>query len=61
MKTNAPNEGSPLPETDRRAELIRLTREGLGLNPGELKEVVDPSYDLEAMRRADVPDYAGGL
>ena len=61
MKTNAAYDGSALPEDKRRAELIRLTREGLGLNPGELKEVVDPAYDLEAMRRADMPDYRSAV
>lgn len=55
MKTNAAYDGSALPEDKRRAELIRFTREGLGLKPGELKEVVEPAYDLEAMRRADMP------
>ena len=32
-----------LHELDRRAELIRLTREGLGLGPGEMKKVLDPA------------------
>lgn len=44
-----------LREMDRRAELIRITREGLGLEPGELKEVLDPAYDLEAMRLKETP------
>jgi hypothetical protein len=44
-----------LRELDRRAELIRLTREGLGLGPGELKEVLDPAYDLDAMRLKETP------
>jgi len=60
MKVSMPYEGNALPENERRAKLMRLTREGLGLKPGELKEVLDPAYDLEAMRWADVPDYAGG-
>lgn len=59
MKVNMPYEGNALPEDERRAELIRLTREGLGLKAGELKKVLDPAYDLEAMRRAEVPDYRG--
>lgn len=44
-----------LRELDRRAELIRLTREGLGLGPGELREVLDPAYDLDAMRLKETP------
>lgn len=32
-----------LRELDRRAELRRLTAEGLGLSPDELKEVFDPA------------------
>lgn len=59
MKAETIYDGNALPEDRRRVELIRLTREGLGLSPGELKEVLDPAYDLGAMRRADVPDYAG--
>ena len=58
MKMATYNENAA-PEPDRRAELIRLTRDGLGLSSGELKEVLDPAYDLEALRRADVPDHAG--
>ena len=37
-------------ELDRKAELIRLTRKGLGLASVELKEMMDPAYDLEAIR-----------
>ena len=37
-------------ELDRKAALIRLTRKGLGLESGELKEMMDPAYDLEAIR-----------
>jgi len=44
-----------LREMDRRAELVRITREGLGLKPGELREVLDPTYDLEAMRLRETP------
>jgi len=44
-----------LREVDRRTELLRLTREGLGLSPAELKETVDPAYDLEAMLLAETP------
>jgi Arc/MetJ family transcription regulator len=48
-----------LREMDRKAELIRLTREGLGLEAGELKEVMDPAYDLEAMRLKETPVHYG--
>ena len=44
-----------LREVDRRAELIRLTQEGLGMKPVELKKVLDPTYDLGAMRRKETP------
>lgn len=44
-----------LREIDRRSELLRLTQAGLGLAPEELKETVDPAYDLEAMRLSETP------
>ena len=44
-----------LREVDRRAELIRLTRDGLGLSPGDLKAVLNPAYNLEAMRMQETP------
>lgn len=44
-----------LREMDRRAKLTRLAAEGLGLGPGELKETVDPAYDLAAMRKRENP------
>lgn len=48
-----------LREMDRRAKLIRLSSAGLGLAPHELKETVDPLYDLEALRRHEVPTNYG--
>ena len=48
-----------LREMDRRAELIRLTKEGLGLSPDEIKESIDPAYDLEAMRLKETPVHYG--
>lgn len=48
-----------LRELDRKAQLIRLTKEGLGLSPGELKEAVDPTYTLEAMRLRETPVHYG--
>ena len=44
-----------LREMDRRAKLIKLSSAGLGLGPDELKEVLDPAYDLEAERRRETP------
>ena len=47
-----------LREMDRRAKLIKLSSAGLGLGPDELKETIDPVYDLEALRRRETPiDY----
>jgi Arc/MetJ family transcription regulator len=48
-----------LREMDRKAKLIKLTTAGLGLGPDELKEAVDPAYDLEAMRRSGTPTTYG--
>jgi hypothetical protein len=44
-----------LREMDRRAVLLKLCSEGLGLGPDELKESVDPAYHLEEMRRTETP------
>lgn len=44
-----------LREMDRRAKLIKLSSAGLGLGPDELKETVDPVYDLDALRRLETP------
>ena len=44
-----------LREMDRRAKLIKMSAAGLGLGPDELKETVDPVYDLEALRRNETP------
>ncbi len=44
-----------LREMDRRATLMSLSAGGLGLGPDELKETVDPAYDLAAMRRSETP------
>lgn len=44
-----------LREMDRRHTLARLTAEGLGLSPEELKETVDPAYDLAGMRQRETP------
>jgi Arc/MetJ family transcription regulator len=42
-----------LREMDRKAKLIQLSAAGLGLGPEELKEAIDPAYDLEARRRSE--------
>jgi Arc/MetJ family transcription regulator len=48
-----------LREMDRRAKLIKLSSAGLGLTPDELRESVDPVYDMEALRRREVPTSYG--
>ena len=48
-----------LREMDRRAKLMKLSSEGLGLSPDELKEAIDPGYDLEEMRRRETPTTYG--
>ena len=48
-----------LREMDRRARLMNLTAAGLGLGPDELKDVVDPAYNLEEMRRRETPVHYG--
>ena len=44
-----------LREMDRRARLIKLCHEGLGLAPEALHDAVDPAYDLEEARRLETP------
>jgi Arc/MetJ family transcription regulator len=44
-----------LREIDRKSKLVSLASEGLGLGPDELKETIDPAYDLEAMRKRETP------
>jgi Arc/MetJ family transcription regulator len=44
-----------LREFDRRAELKRLTAEGLGVTADELKDAFDPGYNLEEARRTETP------
>lgn len=46
-----------LREFDRRESLGAVLRRGLGLTPDELKTMVDPGYDLEAMRAAESPEH----
>jgi Arc/MetJ family transcription regulator len=44
-----------LREMDRRGKLAKLAAEGLGLGPDELRETVDPAYNIEEMRRMEMP------
>jgi Arc/MetJ family transcription regulator len=44
-----------LREMDRKAKLVKLATAGLGLSPDELRDAVDPAYNLEAMRREETP------
>jgi Arc/MetJ family transcription regulator len=44
-----------LREMDRKATLVKLCTEGLGLAPDELRAAVDPAYDLAALRRSETP------
>jgi Arc/MetJ family transcription regulator len=48
-----------LREMDRRAKLAKLASEGLGLTPNELKDAVDPAYNLEETRRRESPAAYG--
>ena len=44
-----------LREVDRRATLMRLASEGLGLSADALKEAIDPAYNLEESRERETP------
>jgi Arc/MetJ family transcription regulator len=48
-----------LREMDRKSRLGELLERGLGLSPAELRESVDPAYDLEALRLAETPPAYG--
>ena len=48
-----------LREMDRKATLLKLCSEGLGLAPEELKDAVDPKYDLKKMRQREMPTHYG--
>jgi len=48
-----------LREMDRKAKLVKLAADGLGLSPDELKDTVDPAYNLEQMRRRELPTRYG--
>jgi len=44
-----------LREIDRRAKLVKLSATGLGLTADELKDAIDPRYDLQVMRHQERP------
>jgi Arc/MetJ family transcription regulator len=44
-----------LRELDRKSKLVKLGMAGLGLTAHELKDAVDPAYDLEASRNRETP------
>lgn len=48
-----------LREMDRKAKLVKLTSAGLGLGPDELRDAVDPAYNLEEMRKRETPTHYG--
>ncbi len=48
-----------LREMDRKAKLMNLSAAGLGLEPDELKDALDPAYHLEEMRRRETPTHYG--
>ena len=48
-----------LKEMDRKARFIDLVKSGLGFSPEELKNAVDPDYDIPTMRVAE-PSSAYG-
>jgi Arc/MetJ family transcription regulator len=48
-----------LREIDRRTKLVRLATEGLGLGAHELRETLDPAYDLEERRKHETPVHYG--
>ena len=44
-----------LREMDRKARLVTICSEGLGMTADELKESFDSSYDLQKMRQLEKP------
>jgi hypothetical protein len=48
-----------LKEMDRKSRFRDLVKSGLGFSPEELKNAVDPDYDIPAMRVAE-PSSAYG-
>jgi Arc/MetJ family transcription regulator len=48
-----------LKELDRRDRLKEYFKNGLGWTKEELKNAVDPNYDLMALRAAEIPSKYG--
>jgi len=48
-----------LREMDRKARLAKLAASGLGLTPDGLRDALDPAYNLEEMRRREIPATYG--
>lgn len=44
-----------LREVDRKAMLLKLGTQGLGLSAAELKDAIAPAFDLDALRRQEKP------
>ena len=44
-----------LREVARRATLVKIASEGLGLSSDALKEAIDPAYNLDDLRRRETP------
>jgi Arc/MetJ family transcription regulator len=44
-----------LKEMDRKARFKEMVKTGLGFTPDELRNAVDPDYDVPAMRAAEDP------
>jgi len=44
-----------LREMDRKAKLVALGSAGLGMSADELRDAVDPGYDLSEMRKRETP------
>jgi Arc/MetJ family transcription regulator len=42
-------------EMERRAKLVKICSEGLGMTADELKDAVDPACNLDEMRRRKTP------
>jgi len=51
--------GFALHELDRKAKLKAFARDGLGLTADELRNAVDPDYDVLALRAAEEPAKYG--
>jgi Arc/MetJ family transcription regulator len=41
-----------LREWERRSRLVEIATAGLGLSPDELRDALNPNYDLDALRAA---------